>query len=85
MRGRGKFVVLCINDGDKEQSLQLEEVLLVAFVVVEEVERWCHCWCVCCHHLSLLLDRLTLGFMGRSWDCGHQQLLCLPFPGISRM
>eukprot|EP00957_Ditylum_brightwellii_P113213 8633318-Ditylum_brightwellii.AAC.1 len=39
MRGRGKFVVLCIDNGDKEQSPPLEEVLLVVLVVVEEVER----------------------------------------------
>eukprot|EP00957_Ditylum_brightwellii_P004546 346032-Ditylum_brightwellii.AAC.1 len=55
MRGRGKFVIVCINNGDEEQLSPLDEVLLVVLVLMVEVERWCHCWCVCCRHLSLLL------------------------------
>eukprot|EP00957_Ditylum_brightwellii_P208081 15355764-Ditylum_brightwellii.AAC.1 len=65
MRGRGKIVVLCISNGDEEQSLPLEEVLLVVLVVVEEVKRWCRCWCVCCHHLSLPLHLPDFGICGQ--------------------
>eukprot|EP00957_Ditylum_brightwellii_P127739 9741380-Ditylum_brightwellii.AAC.1 len=65
MRGRGRFVVLGINDGGKEQSLPPEEVLFVVLVVVKEVERWCHRWCVCCRHLILLLRPPDFGIYGQ--------------------